>query len=123
MRSLIGFPWEEKPCRNFLGMVVVVGRWGCGRRNQAHRKRRRLCDNPVPLVNASPARHVDVQRSIGDDRHPGGPSDGRGGRGVYDAKSREEATSGKYAERVEIALRNLFHSCTAALKSHRFVKK
>lgn len=55
MRSLIGFPWEEKPCCNFLGMVVVVGRGGGGR-NQAQRKRRHLCDNPVPLVNASPAR-------------------------------------------------------------------
>lgn len=121
MRSLIGFPWEEKPCRNFLGMVVVLVVGGGGR-NQAHRKRRRLCDNPVPLVNASPACHVDVQRSIGDDRHPGGPSDGRGG-GGYNAKLKEEATSGLNAERVEIALQNLFHSCTAALKSHRFAKK
>lgn len=30
MRSLIGFPWEEKPCHNFLGTVAAVGGWQGG---------------------------------------------------------------------------------------------
>lgn len=30
MRSLIGFPWEKKPCHNFLGTVAAVGGWQGG---------------------------------------------------------------------------------------------
>lgn len=43
--------------------------------------------------------------------------------GIYDAKPREEETSGKQIEWVEMTLLNILNSCTTDLKLNCFVKK